>query len=118
MPRFDSAMADWAVVPSRKTNSSETFRPKKFSRALEQRGVTSQIDLSKVAILNAAISAEFHRDTVSRIDVPLEPTFSLKRRTSTAPGEGRSACSRVTQPTFCDLSLDDAGVEARFRRRA
>ena len=28
-------------------------------RVLEQRGVTSQIDLSKVAMLNAAISAEF-----------------------------------------------------------
>ena len=57
--RFDCAMGGLGGCPFAQDELVGNIPTEEVLRALEQRGVNSQIDLSKVAALNAAIGAEF-----------------------------------------------------------
>jgi hydroxymethylglutaryl-CoA lyase len=59
--RFDSAIGGLGGCPFAQDELVGNIPTEEVLRALEQRGVNPRIDLSKIAPLNAAISAEFSR---------------------------------------------------------
>lgn len=62
--RFDSAMGGLGGCPFAQDELVGNISTEEVLRVLEQRGVTSRIDLSKIAALNAAITTEFSTENV------------------------------------------------------